>query len=55
MELVRIYFKSGDYVDIKTQKLELNRIVDEILLINTNDIIIGRFNISAIAGYIIMR
>lgn len=52
MKKLRIYYKDGTSSIIYHDKVELNRIVDE-LIIFKNDIIIGRFTITCIAGYTI--
>ena len=52
MKVLTVYYKDGSTSRIECDKVELNRIVDE-LLIFKNDIIIGRFTITCIAGYII--
>ena len=52
MKKLKIYYKDGTKTIILCDKVELNRIVDE-LLIFKNDVIIGRFTITCIAGYII--
>lgn len=52
MKVLTIYYKDGHTSKIECDKVDLNRIVDE-LLIFKDDIIIGRFTITCIAGYII--
>lgn len=54
MKIYRIYFKDGNYVDFKATNLITNKISDELIFFN-NDDIIATFYINSIAGYIIMR
>lgn len=52
MKKLKIYYKDGTTSKILCDNVELNRIVDE-LLIFKDDIIIGRFTTTSIAGYTI--